>query len=419
MRQSKLFSKTRREAPRDEVSNNAKLLIRAGFIHKEMAGVYSFLPLGLRVIEKITSIIRDELNNAGCQEVHLTTLQQKDIWEKTDRWRSDLDEGIWFKTELNGGGELGLAFTHEEALTNIMKNFISSYKDLPLYAYQFQTKFRNELRAKSGILRGREFLMKDLYDFSRNEEEHKAFYEKMKGVYGAIFDRIGIGDRTYLTLSSGGSFSKYSYEFQTLCDAGEDTLMYDSNKGFAINKDDFNDEIFTDFGLNKDDYNFEEATSIEVGDIYSLGEKFSRALGLTYKDKEGNAQNVYMGSYGIGVPRVMGAVVEVFSDERGLVWPESIAPFRVHLILVSKDEDDKTKEFAEKIYSELEERGIEVLFDDRDKSAGEKFNEADLIGIPIQAIVSSRNEGKIELKDRKTGEVEMVDEQEFYDRVSA
>jgi len=404
MRQSKLFTKTNKNAPKNEVAKNAQLLIRAGFVHKDMAGVYSFLPLGLRVLEKIKNIIREELNKIGAQELVMTTLQQKDIWEKTGRW-DDTVVDDWFKTELKNGSELGLAFTHEEPLTDIVKNHISSYKDLPCYIYQFQTKFRNELRAKSGILRGREFLMKDLYDFSKNKEEHEKFYELMKEVYASIFDRMGIGDKTYLTMSSGGSFSKYSFEFQTITDAGEDVILYDEKKRMAINKADYSEEIFKDFGLNKDNFSFKEAKSVEVGDIYTLGEKYSKALGLTYRDENGDEKNVYMGSYGIGVPRVLGTVVEVHNDKDGIIWPEGIAPFRVHLLSVG-DVSDKT----DKVYEDLQEAGVEVLYDDRSLSAGEKFADADLIGIPWRVVVSEKTikENKLEFKNRKTGEVEMA-----------
>ena len=403
MKQSKLFTKTRKSVSADETSKNAQLLTRAGFVHKEMAGVYTFLPLGLRVIEKIKDIIREELNNIGAFELKMTTLQQKDIWEKTDRWdEKKVDD--WFRTNLKNGAELGLAFTHEEPLTNIMKNYILSYKDLPVYAYQFQTKFRNELRAKSGIMRGREFIMKDLYDFSLNKEEHDKFYEKMKDVYMKIFNRVGIGDKTYLTMSSGGSFSKYSFEFQTISDAGEDMILYDEDKKIAINKDDYSEEIFTDFNLKKEELNFREAKSIEVGDIYTLGEKYAKALGLTYKDKNGEEKIVYMGSYGIGIPRLMGTVVEIFNDEKGIIWPESIAPFKVHLLSLNQNEK------AEELYKKLEQAGIEVLYDDREARPGEKLADADLIGIPYRMVVSERTlkENSVELKKRGSEEIEMV-----------
>ena len=410
MKQSQLFTKTSKTVPSDEVSKNAQLLIKAGFIHKEMAGVYTFLPLGLRVIENIKQIIREELDNIGANEMKMTALQKKDSWEKSGRWSTDLDDGIWFKTNLNSGSELGLAFTHEEPITNIMRSFISSYKDLPVYAYQFQSKFRNELRAKSGLMRGREFLMKDLYDFSLNEEQHKEFYEKMKGVYKKIFNRIGIGDKTFLTISNGGVFSKYSFEFQTLCEAGEDILVFDKEKGMAINKDDFNDQVLSDFNINKDDYNFVEQKSVEVGDIYSLGEKYAKAIGLLYKDENGEEKPVFMGSYGIGIPRVMGVVAEIFSDEKGLVWPDSITPFKVHLINI--EEEEKANFF----YQKLQKMGIEVLWDDRDKRCGEKFADSDLMGIPYRVLVSEKSlkNGGYELKERVSGNIKIVSEEELF-----
>ncbi len=404
MRQSQLFTKTRKHAPKDEVSRNAQLLIRAGFIYKEMAGVYSFLPLGLRVMRNIMQVMREELDEVGAQEMEMSTLQKKEIWEPTDRWRTDLDGGIWFKTRMNDGRELGLAFTHEEAITNIMTNFVSSYKDLPIYAYQFQTKFRNELRAKSGVMRGREFLMKDLYDFSRSKEEHEAFYEKMKEVYKRIFARMGIGERTYLTISNGGTFSKYSFEFQTVCDAGEDVIVYDAEKGVAINKDDFSDEVLSDFNLRKEDFNFTEAKSIEVGDIYELGERFAQALGLTYKDETGKEVPVYMGSYGIGIPRLMGTIVEVLSDEKGIVWPREVAPFVVHLIDIGQAEK------SEELVAQFEKVGISVLWDDRSARPGEKFADADLMGMPWRIVLSERSlsAGGVELTNRASDESSTV-----------
>lgn len=412
MRQSQLFTKARKEAPADEVAKNAQLLIKAGFIHKEMAGVYSYLPLGLRVLNKINRIIREEMNNAGGQEISMTALQSKEIWETTNRWSDDVVDN-WFKTSLKNGTELGLGFTHEEAITNIMKNFISSYKDLPFAAYQIQTKFRNESRAKSGILRGREFLMKDLYSFSSNKEEHEAFYEKMKDVYMNVFNRLGIGKNTYITISSGGTFSKYSYEFQTLSEAGEDLILIDEEKNIAVNKDDLNDEILTEAGMRKD--NLIEKKSIEVGDIYSLEYKFSKALGLKYKDKNGEEQFVYMGSYGMSPTRLMGTVVEVQSDDKGLVWPREIAPFAVHLVDLSAGNKD-VEEYAKALYTELSACSVETLWDDRDLRAGEKFAESDLIGIPYRVVVSAKTlaQGKFEVKNRVTSEVSMVDQNELF-----
>ncbi len=410
MLQSKLFTKTRKEAPKDEVAKNANLLIRAGYIHKEMAGVYSYLPLGLRVLNKICDIIREEMNAIGGQEILLTVLQDKNIWEKTGRWSDEAVEN-WFKTKLKNGTELGLGFTHEEELTNLMRDYIRSFRDLPAYVYQIQTKFRNESRAKSGIMRGREFLMKDLYSFSRNEEEHNEFYEKAKIAYKNIFNRSGIGDKTFITFASGGVFSKYSHEFQTVCDAGEDTIYLCERCKMAVN-----DEIIKEQKVcplcEKADFKKEKA--IEVGNIFSLGTRFSEALGLTFVGEDNKDKPVVMGCYGIGPGRLMGTIIELLSDEKGIIWPEAIAPFRIHLVSLA-GENKEVKDFAEKIYKDLEGKGIEVLFDDREIRAGEKFADSDLIGIPTRAVISEKTfkEGKIEIKYRKSGETKLVSPEEL------
>jgi prolyl-tRNA synthetase len=406
MKQSQLFTKTRREAPKDEVSNNAKLLIRAGYIHKEMAGVYSYLPLGLRVLNKITNIIREEMNAIGGQEIHMTSLQEKTKWEATNRWNDEVVDN-WFKTKLKNGSDLGLGFTHEEPLTVIMKDHIRSFRDLPVLAYQFQTKFRNEERAKSGIMRAREFLMKDLYSFSRDTEEHGFHYENAKKAYMRIFDRLGLGGETYITFASGGSFAKYSHEFQTITDAGEDTIFVHEAKKIAVNKEVLNDEVLADLGVKRDE--LIEKKAVEVGNIFSLGTKFSDALELSFKDEKGESKPVIMGSYGIGPGRVMGTVAEIKSDEKGLVWPESISPFALHLILISNENGSAKKE-ADLLYSSLVNDGIEVLYDDRDISAGEKFSDSDLIGIPKRVIISEKTlkNNEVELKYRDTGKVEMI-----------
>jgi len=404
-----LFTKTKKEAPKDEVSKNAQLLIRAGFVNKELAGAYAYLPLGIRVINKISNIIREEMNAVGGQELIMTALQDKETWGKTGRWSDDVVDN-WFKTSLKNGTELGLGFSHEEVLAKLMKNHISSYKDLPIYVYQIQTKFRNEARAKSGLMRGREFMMKDLYSFSRSKEDHEEFYEKMKEVYMKVFNRLGMGDKTYITISSGGSFSKYSYEFQTLSEAGEDVVyIIDEKKRIAINKDDFNDEVIKDFGLSLNKDNLVGKKSIEVGDIYTLGYKYSEAFNLTYKNEEGKDELVFMGSYGMSPSRLMGAVVELNNDEKGIIWPETVAPFRIHLIAVGQDLS--IKENSDKIYEGLKAQGIEVLYDDREgASAGEKFADSDLIGIPCRVVISKKTlaENSVEIKQRKEKEVKLV-----------
>lgn len=402
MRQSQLFTKTRKEAPKDETSKNAQMLIKAGFVNKEMAGVYDYLPLGLKVLNKIENVIREEMNAEGGQEVSLSSLQDKKIWEKTNRWRDDVVD-VWFKTKLHNDTELGLGLTHEEPLTNLLKDHINSYKDLPLYVYQFQTKFRNELRSKSGVMRGREFLMKDLYSFSKTQKEHDEFYLKMKDAYTRIFQRVGLGDITYYTEASGGSFGPASHEFQTVSEAGEDIIYIDEEKGVAINE-----EIIEEKGIDKN--SLTKKKSIEVGNIFPLGTKFSEALDLKFKDEDGNEQPAIMGSYGIGLGRLMGTIVEELSDEKGIVWPEEVSPFDVHLINVSIDDGGAVKK-ANQIYGSLREKGIDVLYDDRDSRAGEKLGDADLIGISHQIIVGKKvlEEGKVELKNRKTGEITKIE----------
>jgi prolyl-tRNA synthetase len=399
MRVSKLFTKTSKTAPADEVAKNAQLLIRAGYIHKEMAGVYTYLPLGKIVLDKIVQIIREEMNAVGGMEMSLTALQQKDAWEASGRW-DDKVMDVWFKTKLANGSEAGLAPTHEEPLTNLMKNFIHSYKDLPAYPYQFQTKFRNELRSKSGLMRGREFLMKDLYNFSRNQEEHEKFYESMVGAYNKIFSRLGIGDITYKTFASGGSFSKYSHEFQTISDVGEDKIYVHEGKKIAINEEVFNDEVLADLGIDRSE--LIEKTACEAGNIFTLGTRFSDALDLKFTDEDGVSKSVFMGSYGIGPSRLMGLLAELFSDEKGLVWPENVAPFKVYLVRIGEN----VNEYADKLYNELTEKGVEVLYDDRDVRAGQKFADSELLGIPYRVTISDRtiDSGEVEISERKNSE---------------
>lgn len=414
MRQSELFTKTRKEAPRDEVSKNAELLIRAGFINKEMAGVYSFLPLGLRTLNKIVEIIREEMNLLGGQELFLTALQDKAVWGKTDRWDENKIE-IWFKTKLKSGTELGLGFTHEEPLTALMRNHINSFRDLPISVYQFQTKFRNETRAKSGILRGREFLMKDLYSFCRNEKEHNEFYEKVKGAYSRIFQKVGLGDQTYLTYASGGSFSKYSHEFQTLTSAGEDNIHICNSCRIAVNAEIIKDQPTCP---NCKSAELEAKKAVEVGNIFSLGDRFSKALDLMYLDETGSKKPVVMGSYGIGPGRVMGTIVEVNSDGNGIIWPKTVAPFQIHLISIDAGKSE-IKEKAEKIYVALEKSGTEVLFDDRELRAGEKFAEADLLGLPLRVVISEKSlkAGGVEVKERRGGAARIVPEEHILSQV--
>ncbi len=405
MRRSQLFIKTRRQAPADETAHNAQLLIRAGYIHKEMAGVYSFLPLGKIVLDKITKIIREEMDAIGASEVIMSTLQNKILWEKTGRWDDKVVDN-WFKTKLANGSEVGIGLSHEEPLTNALTNFVNSYKDLPVYLYQIQTKFRNELRAKSGLMRGREFLMKDLYSFSSTTEEHTKFYSKVSEAYLTIYERLGIGDITFKTFASGGIFSEFSHEFQVLSHVGEDTIYIDKSKKQAVNKEVFNPEVLAKLDLDEQSLTQEKA--VEVGNIFSLGSKYSNALGLFYTDESGRRQSIIMGCYGIGVSRLMGLLAEHFADEKGLVWPENIAPAKVYLAGIGKQKDVTEK--SERIYNRLTEQGISVIYDDRDLQVGEVLNDADLLGLPLRLIISekslSTNSG--ELKRRTSDELRLV-----------
>ncbi len=556
MKYSQLFTKTTKDVPADERAKNAKLLIQAGYIHKEMAGVYTFLPLGLRVLNNINKIIREEMNAIGGQELLLTALQDAELWKVTDRW-DDAKVDVWFKTKLKNGTELGLAPTQEEPLVRAAKRFVQSYKDLPFLAYQIQTKFRNETRSKSGIMRGREFLMKDMYSFARSNEEHEELYEKIKQAYVNIFNRVGIGEKTVLAFASGGMFSKYSHEFQTLVDAGEDDIYYDEvdNKylnreivsskapavknndqpkameevegkgligveqlakflkipvekttktmlyvtdggklvaaavrgGYNISEDKLKDvlgvnnieladeatvkrvtgadvgyagllnlsdevQVLVDescanrtnfeMGANRTNYHsinvnwgrdlhepkefvdikvpqkgdlnpkndkpYPVFNGAEVGNIFTLKDRFSKPLGLNFTDESGHEKLVMMGCYGLGPTRLMGVIVELMADDMGLVWPENLAPFQVYLVSLGSEE--KATEVADELYKTLQEEGIEVLYDDRDARPGEKFADADLIGIPHRVVVSAKTveAGKYEYKKRTEKDTEML-----------
>ena len=405
MRVSKLFTKTSKTAPADEVAKNAQLLIRAGFIHKEMAGVYAYLPLGVRVIEKIKNIVREEMNAVGGQEVIMTTLQPRDIWEKTGRWDDDKVDN-WFKTKLINGTELGVGLTHEEPVVDAVSSYVNSYKDLPFSVYQIQNKFRNELRAKSGILRGREFLMKDMYTFSRNQEQHELEYEKIVGAYHKVYNRLGIGDITYRTYADGGIFTpRFSDEFQTITAVGEDTIYVDETKHVAINEEIYTDENIEKLGLNK--ASLVQKKGVEVGNTFHLESKYTDALDLYFKDEKGEKQSIIMGCYGIGVSRLMGTIAEIFADDKGLMWPESIAPYRVYLVRIGGIDAIAQ---ADTLYKELTLGGIEVLYDDRDVNPGQKFADSELLGIPYRITVSDRLivDNVYELTERKDSQKRLL-----------
>lgn len=408
---SKLVGRTNKTAPADEVAKNAQLLIRAGFVNKEMAGVYAYLPLGLRVIENIKEIIRQEMNSIGGQEIIMSSLQPKELWEQTGRW-DDETVDVWFKSKLKNGTEVGLGWSHEEPIAEMMKRFLTSYRDFPAYVYQFQTKLRNELRAKSGLMRGREFVMKDLYSFDVDEARHLAFYESVKTAYMNVFMRVGIGDITYVTFAAGGAFTKFSHEFQTIVDVGEDAIFVNKEKGIAVNEEVLDDAVLAELGVNRAELT--KMNSAEVGNIFNFGTAKCDSMNLYVKDENGAKTSVFLGSYGIGVTRLMGLLVELFSDEKGLIWPESIAPYKIHLVGIDLH-DAAMNEKAKKVYTELLARfPDDVLFDDRvDTRAGEKFADADLIGCPIRVVISKRTGDKVEVKRRTEKESKLMNVNEI------
>ncbi len=408
MKYSNLLGKTKKTFPQDETSKNAQLLIKSGYIQKEMAGIYAFLPIGLRSLQKVINIIRNEMNKLGGQEILLGSIQNPKVWKLTNRWDDKILD-VWFKTRLKNNSTVGLATTHEEPLTNIMLNHIKSYKDLPLYAYQFQTKFRNELRARSGLLRTKEFIMKDLYSFNKNNKSLDKFYEKSKEAYFNVFQRVGLKKQTYLTFASGGSFCKYSHEFQTICKNGEDTIYISKKQKIAVNKEVYNDKTLKDINLKKSE--LEKKTAIEVGNIFKLGTRFSKALNLKYKSEDGKDKLVVMGSYGIGPARLLATIVEIYHDKKGIRWPISVSPFQVHLIPIG---DKNIRSKADNLYNEFMKNNIEILYDDRlDTTPGEKLFDSDLIGIPIRILISnkslSRDGVEIKLRTESTEEIIEID----------
>jgi len=403
MKQSKLFTKTTKNIPKDELTLNAQLLVKAGFVYKVMAGVYAYLPLGLRVLNKIRGVIREEMDKIGGQEILMPSLHPAENWKKTGGWDSI---NILFKVKSRTDKDYALGQSHEEIVTPLVKEMIQSYKDLPLAVYQIHWKFRDELRAKSGLLRGREFEMKDMYSFHESQEDFEKFYEVVKQAYLASYQRLGLVAKA--TEASGGAFTeKFSYEFMVLTDAGEDDILYCPSCEFCVNLGIAKDKDKGNCPNCKKD-KLKKSRASEVGNVFDLGQKYSKDFDLTYTDKKGKKKHPFMGCYGWGTTRTMGVLVEKFHDEKGMLWPEIVAPFKVHLIGLS--ENKKVKEKADEVYKDLNKQGVEVLYDDRDKSAGEKFAEADLIGIPIRLVVSEKTlaEEAVEIKRRDREKVELI-----------
>lgn len=398
MKRSELFIKTSKNTPAGEVARNAQLLIRAGYAYKIMAGVYAFTPLGLKVLENIKQVVREEMNAVAGQEIIMSSLQKKETWEGTGRWDDEVVD-VWFKSKLKDDTEVGFGWSHEEAIMEMMQQFVHSYKDLPTSVYQFQVKLRNELRAKSGVMRGREFVMKDMYSLHATQEDLDAYYEKVKQAYVRVYDRLGIGKDTYVTFASGGAFTKFSHEFQTVCEAGEDILYIHHEKNIAVNEEVLDDAV-AELGIDKSE--LEKVKAAEVGNIFNFGPDKSEEMNITYTSAEGKQEPIYLASYGIGVTRVMGVIVEKMADDKGLVWPESVTPAKVYLVQIG----DQSKERADMLYDELTALGVDVIYDDRDERPGSKFADAELMGMPYVVTVSDRlmADNNYELKVRNSSQ---------------
>ncbi len=407
MRQSELYPQTQKESPKDEVSESARLLLRAGFIDKLMAGSYTFLELGFRVLTKIEQIIREEMKKSGASEMAMPLLHPRSIWEDTGRWEKA--KKIMFQLEKDGR-EFGLSFTHEEVVMDFIRKRNLSYRELPLKLYQFSNKFRNEPRPRSGLLRGIEFRMKDLYSLHANQEDAQKYYADVTRAYLVAFKRIGLEAK--VVEAGGGVFTdQNTHEFQVLAENGEDTIFYCESCDWAQNKEiakvKEGDKCPACGGKIK------MSRAIEVGNIFPLGTWYAEKMGVRYKDEDGKDQLPYFASYGIGTSRLMGTLAEIYHDEAGLIWPAGVAPFSVHLVVLNQESGIRNR--GENIYQELIDAGIDVLYDDRaDISAGEKFADADLIGIPIRAVVSERTGDKIEIKKRTEKKTKLIDAKDIH-----
>lgn len=396
MKYSTYFLKTTKDAKAFD-SINATLLQKGGFIDQVMSGVYTMLPIGLRVLNKIEHIVREEMDTLG-SELLMPALSPVELWETTGRTGIDVlfeARGANDASRKRNDGRYILNSTHEEIITPLAQKTRLSYKEFPFAVYQIQTKFRNEERAKSGLMRGREFRMKDLYSFHTSEEDLLAYYDKVRDAYMRIFTRLGIGEDTKVTKASGGDFTTgFSHEFQTICDSGEDVIYVNNETGETFNKE-----------VAPEGEGFTQHNASEIGNIFPLNTKFSKAFDYMYTDKDGKQQLVYMGCYGLGTTRLMGVLVEKFHDDKGIIWPESIAPFTVYLAGLNMD-DSATVAAADAAYEELTRAGIETLYDDRDVAAGAKFSDADLLGIPYRIVVSKKTGSEVEVASRATGEAQ-------------
>jgi prolyl-tRNA synthetase len=401
---SKFFIPTIKETPIGTEAVSHQLSLRAGIVHMLSAGVYCYLPLGLRVLKRVEDIIRQEMNNAGAHELFLSCLQPIELWQKTGRDKTLAEVMIRFKDKK--GKEMCLGPTHEEVITEVTRSYVQSYRQLPVTLYQIQTKFRDELRTRFGIVRACEFIMKDAYSFDRDKEGLKKSYKLMYDAYNNIFKRCGL-NTVIVEADSGAMGGDLSHEFLIMAPIGEDFVAQCSSCGFAQGaKEDFQEGAKCP---QCSQATMQKKVAIELGHIFQLGTKYTDALEGLYLDEDGKRKPMVMGCYGIGVSRMIAAIIEANSDANGIIWPKEVAPFDVE-ILPLQGNDPESMKLARDYYDELRKEGFEVLLDDRDESAGRKFNDADLIGIPWKIIIGKRKlaEGAVELKSRKTGEVKVV-----------
>lgn len=413
MKQSMMFIPTLRENPKDAEALSHKLMLRGGYIKQTAAGVYTYLPLSYRIIKKIESIVREEMDALECSELLMPALQPSDLWKESGRWDAYGPELMRLNDRNNRDFCLGP--THEEVITFVVREYLNSYKKMPLALYQIQTKFRDEMRPRFGLMRGREFIMKDLYTFHTNDKDLDKWYDGIRDAYFRIFDRCGL--KTRLVVSDTGQMGgKESAEFMVLSEVGEDTIVYSDESDFAANY-----EVFElDEGAPSPDGKgkIKHAKGIEVGNIFKLGTRYSSTMNAFFIDEKQKKLPIIMGCYGLGISRVLMAVIEQYSDGNKVVWPKELTPFDVHIIPVNTKNEDQVNA-ANKIYKELKEAGFDCLIDDRNERAGVKFNDSDLIGIPNRIIVGKGiNEGKVEFVDHSTGVKEELLLEDVIKRIS-
>ena len=401
---SKLLLPTLKDAPQEAEVISHKLMLRAGMIRRVASGIYTWLPLGLKVLRKIETIVREEMDSSGAQEVLMPMVQPKELWEETNRWEKMGPELLRIQDRHNRDFCLGP--THEEVITDLIRNNVKSYKELPLNIYQIQTKFRDEVRPRYGVMRGREFLMKDSYSFNEDEACLQETYLTMRDTYKKIIERIGL-DYKIVAADSGAIGGDASEEFHVLAETGEDTIAISDASEYAINTELLlkeGEDIASLEGKPSPDGKgvIQIKKGIEVGHIFQLGKVYAEDMKANVLNKEGKASTLFMGCYGIGVSRLVAAAIEQNNDDKGIVWPHSIAPFDINIIAIGYSKDQKITDASIKLYSELKDMGYEVLLDDRKDGYGTKMKDSELIGVPLNIIIGKKfiETNEIELKSR-------------------